>query len=175
MVLNAWVQGSYRSLRSPVTFNSNALDDWESTQSVTKMWHASQKRTGLLDEWTVQMFFTLRSKQRGCFIHYELSRVWKCWYETFQYSMLKIAAVCPQCLVTRLAHSIRCISAVSHRCTAGRERLYIFIKSTREQHKGLCSLDTPHLFIIIPPAVTLPFILAYWFICCSSLKTTQHL
>lgn len=52
-----------------------------------------------------------------------------------------------------------------------RERgCYVFIKSTRKQLRRLCSLDTPHLFIIIPLAVTLLFIIACWFICSSSLK-----
>lgn len=55
-----------------------------------------------------------------------------------------------------------CMSAV-HRCrrqAANSEReqdCCVFIKSTREQLRGLCSLDTPPLFIPCPPAVTLTF------------------
>lgn len=55
-----------------------------------------------------------------------------------------------------------CMSA-AHRCTrqaakGQRERdCCVFIKSTREQLRGLCSLDTPPLFIHRPPAVTRTF------------------
>lgn len=64
-----------------------------------------------------------------------------------------------------------CMSA-GHRCAQGSERergCYVFIKSTRKQLRR-CSLDTPHLFINIPLAVTLLFIIACWFICSSFLK-----
>lgn len=89
----------------------------------------------------------------------------------------KTPAVRPQCLVTRSAHGVHVCHPpqVLSRRSEGRERLYVFIKSTREQLRGLCSLDTPHLFIIIPPAVTLPFILACWLICSSSLKNHTRL
>lgn len=70
----------------------------------------------------------------------------------------------------QVGHQSACLQgtgAVKARCERG---CYVFIKSTRKQLRRLCSLDTPHLFIIVPLAVTLLSIIACWFICSSSLK-----
>lgn len=93
---------------------------------------------------------------------------YKLWFDS-KPSQLGTIAVLLQCGVTRLASRVHvCRTQVDRK--HGERDSYVFIKSTRKQLRRLCSLDTPHLFIIIPLAVTLLFIIACWFICSSSLK-----
>lgn len=87
-----------------------------------------------------------------------------------------LAAWNDSCVTTawrhQVGHESACLQGTgAQKAQWERERgCYVFIKSTRKQLRRLCSLDTPNLFIIIPLAVTLLFIIACWFICSSSLK-----
>lgn len=83
------------------------------------------------------------------------------WHEILLHG-LKITAVLAFCHVTiRVATRRACLpcTGAEDRQQAASERrtVVVFIKSTREQLRGLCSLDTPPLFIPRPPAVTLTF------------------
>lgn len=70
----------------------------------------------------------------------------------------------------QVGHQSACLWGTGAQKARWERGCYVFIKSTRKQLRRLCSLDTPHLFIIVPLAVTLLFIIACWFICSSSLK-----
>lgn len=57
----------------------------------------------------------------------------------------------------QLGHRRACLPCTGAQAAVTERDCCVFIKSTREQLRGWCSLDTPPLFIPLPPAVTLTF------------------